>query len=105
MESMKNEQCSVGRIGCRVKGYKYYVVYEVIDSKAGVIGKGVSEVGLKKIITSKSEIDEISNRIVEDVILKGGAVGEEEIEAAKKNVNVIIVNYILMGEIEDESEG
>ena len=78
-----------------MKGYEYYVVYETMKKGEGIIGKGATAVGFKKRIESMEDIGEIGTRILEEIV--GGIVKDEE---ELKKMNVLIVNYKLLKEIE-----
>lgn len=74
-----------------MRAYKYYVVYEIWQS-GSIIGKGCCEAALKKKITERKDLEDIENLIMKNNGIPDGS-------------NVVIVNYILMDEVEYESEG
>lgn len=74
-----------------MRAYKYLIVYEICG-KGTFVGRGTCEVLLKRRITSKVEVEEI-----EAGILLDSGKGEGH--------TVMVVNYILMDEVEYESEG
>ena len=77
-----------------MKGYKYYVVFETYGKdgkgKDRMMGRGSGEVFLKGKITEEKHI-----RYIEECF-KSRYVGCD---------SVVIINYILMEEVEYESEG
>ena len=74
-----------------MKAYKYYVVYEIWQN-GNIIGKGCCEAVLRKKITERKDIEDIEEQVLSNKGIPDGS-------------NAVIVNYILMDEVEYESEG
>ena len=68
-------------------GYSYYVVYEIWKD-ARIVGKGCCDVGLRRKISGMDSVREITDLISKD--------------KSKDEGDVVIVNWILMGEFEYE---
>lgn len=73
-----------------MKGYKYYVVYEIWRDE-NIVGKGFCDVGVREKISDIEDVKEIADLISRD--------------KSKDEGQVVIVNWILMGEFSYESNG
>lgn len=68
-------------------GYSYYVVYEIWKDR-NIVEKGCCDVGLKRKISGIDSVREIAGLISKD--------------RSKDEGEVVVVNWILMGEFEYE---